>query len=231
MQSPWASWKAAVMVLTAVVGVALGAIGYHAPRLQTSIATTVAAGSGAAAPTDPKPATATGSQPVAAAAHPAATAAATSGAKTAAATGSATSATTPSAATKSAASQPAATRSASSSGSATGSASSQTAASAPGPLLSQTQYAPFAFQIYPGTPSSAASQALVGFQVSFKSLGNGKEQITIVANGQSQTASFNATDKLYFVETRMGDDGFGQDNNFGDDGFILTDAGGHIVGS
>jgi hypothetical protein len=239
MRNPQASWKAAVMVLTAVAGIALGAVGYRAPRLQTSLPGAVAAspaGTGAAtaaaaAAATPSPATASatasakqGTTPSGSTDHPATTPSAS------AAAGSGGSGATASAAGHAGAP---ATGSAAAQGggaSATGSASSQAAAAA-GPLLASTRYAPYAYQIYPGTPSAAASRALSGFQVSFKDLGDGQEQITITTvDGQTQTAHFSAADRLYFIETRMGDDGFGQDNDFGDDGFILTDAGGHIVG-
>lgn len=107
----------------------------------------------------------------------------------------------------------------------------KTAKASTGPLLSSTPYGRYAHQIYPGTMTAAAKQAMSGFRVSFQPPSGGKVKVTITtAAGQPQSASFAATDHLYFVETRLGDDGFSQDTNFGDDGFILTDSGGHIVG-
>ncbi|HEV2360026.1 MAG TPA: hypothetical protein VGZ23_20760 [bacterium] len=38
-----------------------------------------------------------------------------------------------------------------------------------------------------------------------------------------------AGNRLYFIETRMGDDGIDGETNLGDDGFVLTDADGHIL--
>ena len=236
MQSPWSSWKAGLMILIAVGGIALGAYGYHAPRLQGSLG--AGFGGAAAAGTTTLAATGGGSQAQSGSAQ-AGAAAATSQAATATQTATAK---TSSQATQTAqpaqsgkatqSSQPAqSTQSAQGSQGATSSATAS-ASKAPGQLLSSTQYGSYAYQIYPGTPSAQAQQALSGFQVSFKSLAGGKEQVTInTAGGQSQSASFQATDKLYIIETRTGDDGFGQDTNYGDDGFILTDQGGHIVGS
>lgn len=103
-------------------------------------------------------------------------------------------------------------------------------ASAPGPLLSSTRYWPAAHQVYPGTPDAAGQRALAGFQLAFQSAGAGLEKVTVTNRGGHQSATFRRTDRLYFIEGGMGDDGFGSDTNMGDDAFILTDAGGHIVG-
>jgi hypothetical protein len=102
---------------------------------------------------------------------------------------------------------------------------------APGPLLSDSIYGPYAYQLYPGTPSADTEQALSGFQVSFAPVDERTEKVTVATAEQPpQSATFPRVDKLYLIETRMGDDGFDSDNNYGDDGFVLTDGGGHIIG-
>ncbi|HKX18976.1 MAG TPA: hypothetical protein VJT33_13270, partial [bacterium] len=99
------------------------------------------------------------------------------------------------------------------------------------PLLSNTPYGAYAYQVYPGSISTDTRQALTGFQLSFRPAGSGTVEVTAaMPDGTTQTATFASTDRLYFIETRMGDDGFGGETNLGDDGFVLTDASGHIVG-
>ncbi|HET7265806.1 MAG TPA: hypothetical protein VFL28_14165 [bacterium] len=107
------------------------------------------------------------------------------------------------------------------------------AAAAPpvGPLLADTRYGAYAYQVYPGSMSTDTQQALTGFQLTFRPAGSGTVEVTAeMPDGTTQTARFASTDRLYFIETRMGDDGFGGETNLGDDGFVLTDAAGHIVG-
>lgn len=228
MPSPWVSWKAGVMILTAVAGIALAAVGYNAPAMPTSIA--IAAGgpaSSASAATDPAAAAASSGSAAAGAtqARGAASASDPAAGGAAAAGSGAAGGASPSAAAGKGGTSTGGT------GTATRSAGSAAASTAPatGPLFAQSQYAPYSYQIYPGTASAAAQQALIGFQVSFKGLGKGQEQATITAAGQSQNASFIASDRLYFIEANVGDDGFGQDTNFGDDGFILTNTAGYIT--
>jgi len=101
---------------------------------------------------------------------------------------------------------------------------------APGPLLSDSIYGPYAYQLYPGTPSADTEQALSGFQVSFAPVDERTEKVTVsTADQPPQSDTFPRGDRLYLIETRMGDDGFDGDNNYGDDGFVLTDGGGHII--
>jgi len=102
---------------------------------------------------------------------------------------------------------------------------------AAGPLLSDTPYGAYAYQVYPGSISADTEQALTGFELRFRPAGSGTVEVTAsLPDGTTQTATFPSSDRLYFIETRTGDDGFGGETNLGDDGFVLTDAGGHIVG-
>ncbi len=100
-----------------------------------------------------------------------------------------------------------------------------------GPLLSSTQFASVAYQIYPNPVSSTAQSALAGFQVSFKH-GGSQVVMTITASGTSQPPThqtYAASDRVYFIEASFGDDSGNQEFNLGDDGVIATNAQGRIV--
>ena len=118
-------------------------------------------------------------------------------------------------------------------GSSTSSSAPSTASttSTTGPLLSSTQYASFAYQVYPGPVSASAQAALAGFQVSTKQAGsNIVLTLSVAGGGQSPTTkSYPATDHVYFIEANFGDDSAGTEYNLGDDGLIATNASGHIV--
>ena len=111
---------------------------------------------------------------------------------------------------------------------------STTTASAPtqklGPLLSSTQYAPYAFEIYPGVLTAQARVATTGFHVN---VSTGPTMITVhVSVGGSsggQSSSYALGDRVYFVETSLGDDSGSSDYNLGDDGILVTDHDGRIV--
>jgi hypothetical protein len=111
---------------------------------------------------------------------------------------------------------------------------SSTTTSAPaqklGPLLSSTQYAPYAFEIYPATPSSQARLAETGFHISVTS-GPTKITVHVTVSGSSaaQNSSYALGDRVYFVETTFGDDSGDSDYNLGDDGILVTDPNGRIV--
>jgi hypothetical protein len=103
--------------------------------------------------------------------------------------------------------------------------------SAPGPLLSSSQYAPYSYQIYPGTPSSQTQLAMAGFQISVQPHG-GLVDLTVTQPGTGQPPvkqSYAAADHIYFIEASFGDDSGNSEFNLGDDGIIGTDAQGHII--
>jgi len=112
------------------------------------------------------------------------------------------------------------------------SAPSPSAAATPGPLLSSTQYAGYTYQLYPGTPSVTARQALAGFSFT-ASPSNGSVQFTLnsLAGGPPPVnkKAYPAGDHIYFVEANFGDDSGNSEYNFGDDGVVVTDASGHVV--
>lgn len=130
---------------------------------------------------------------------------------------------------------PAASRSAEGSASPSPQASrkpSPSSTKAPGPLLSSTSYGAFAHQLYPGSTSASAKLALAGFSFTTKPSGSLVLFTLSVAGGaqQPQTKSYPAGDHIYFIEASYGDDSGAADYNFSDDGVVVTDATGHVVG-
>jgi hypothetical protein len=107
--------------------------------------------------------------------------------------------------------------------------SASPAASA-GPLLSSEPYARAAFQIWPGTPGTAAKAAMTGLSVSVHKRGSGLS-VTAGVNGQQAGAphTYPGGAKVYVVEASMGDDSGSSDYNLGDDGLVVTDSKGRIV--
>ncbi len=100
-----------------------------------------------------------------------------------------------------------------------------------GPVLSSSPYAPYAYEIYPSKETASAQLALSGFKYSIHHRGS-EISINLVASGSGQSALqkvYPSSDKLYFVDTTLGDDSGGSDYSYGDDGLIATDSSGHIV--
>ena len=99
-----------------------------------------------------------------------------------------------------------------------------------GPLLSSEPYAGFAFLIWPGTMSSAAQQALSGITVSVTRQAGGIA-IRAAVTGQPLPAAqfFAGGDKVYILESNLGDDSSNLDYNLGDDGLVVTNPAGRIV--
>lgn len=98
-----------------------------------------------------------------------------------------------------------------------------------GPLLSSEPYASYAYQVWPGTPGTAARQAMAGLTISVSRQKLGIN-VKAGANGQPQTAhTYPGGARVYVVETALGDDSGNSDYNLGDDGLIVTDARGRIV--
>jgi hypothetical protein len=100
-----------------------------------------------------------------------------------------------------------------------------------GPLLSSTQYAPYAFLIYPGPESSQARLATTGFAIQVAPhAGKINLSVSVPGSGQAaQTSSFPSGDRVYFIEATLGDDSGGVEYSLGDDGVVVTNAQGYIV--
>jgi hypothetical protein len=100
-----------------------------------------------------------------------------------------------------------------------------------GPPLSSTQYASYAYRLYPGQPSPQARLATAGFHIEVTP-GPSTIKVTVsgagVTNG-SQTLTYPANDRVYFIEASFGDDSSNAEYNLGDDGLVVTDASGRIV--
>jgi hypothetical protein len=110
-------------------------------------------------------------------------------------------------------------------------ASTVAGAQAAGPLLSAMSYASRAHELYPHMTLAADDQILTGFRINLRTADAANEVVTVTGPDRTtQSATFSRADRLYFVETRLGDDGADGETNGGDDGFILTDAHGHILG-
>lgn len=98
-------------------------------------------------------------------------------------------------------------------------------------LFSTSQYAHYAYQIYPGPISGSAMSALAGFNLTTASLSNGTTQVGLTLLGSNTSAQVMVSPgyKLYFIETTFGDDGYHFETALGDDGYILVDQNGYIA--
>ena len=100
-----------------------------------------------------------------------------------------------------------------------------------GPALSSSQYAQYAYRIYPGSVSASTQQAMAGYTISTK-LSGPNVVVAVSSVGSSQAPSkrsYPAADKVYFIETSFGDDSGVTELNPGDDGLIVTNPQGLIV--
>jgi hypothetical protein len=100
-----------------------------------------------------------------------------------------------------------------------------------GPLLSSTQYASYAYQLYPGQEGSQARLATAGFDIRITP-GPGAFTVSVSATGSTQGAQNSthpANDHVYFIEASFGDDSGNSEYNYGDDGVVVTNASGRIV--
>jgi hypothetical protein len=95
----------------------------------------------------------------------------------------------------------------------------------PGPPLSSEPYASVAFQVWPGTHSTAARQAMTGLKVTVRKDGRG---LLVTAGVIGQPASpphlYVGGARVYVIEASLGDDSGNADYNLGDDGLVVTDA-------
>ncbi|HLI15976.1 MAG TPA: hypothetical protein VKV23_08005 [Acidimicrobiales bacterium] len=101
-----------------------------------------------------------------------------------------------------------------------------------GPLLSSTPYAPYAYRVYPGPLSERTKLAIAGFTFRVRVSG-GRELLSVGAPSFGQaprTTPLALGDRVYFIETTLGDDSNDADYSAGDDGVVVTDAAGHLLG-
>lgn len=99
-----------------------------------------------------------------------------------------------------------------------------------GPRLASTPYASYAYRLYPGPQSAQARSATAGFNISITP---SPAAITVRVSGvgvaKTQTLTYPAGDRVYFVEASFGDDSTNAEYNLGDDGLVVTNASGRIV--
>jgi hypothetical protein len=138
-------------------------------------------------------------------------------------------------ATATAPASPASSAAARSSPAAAGPATTSAAASAspaaspspagPGPKLSSEPYAGFSYQVWPGTLTTAARQAMTGLKITVRKQGDG---LLVTAGVIGQPASpphlYPGGTRVYVIEASLGDDAGNADYNLGDDGLVVTDA-------
>ena len=104
------------------------------------------------------------------------------------------------------------------------------ASARPGPNLRSEPYAGFAYQVWPGTPSTTARQAMTGLKITVRKQGNG---LLVMAGVIGQPASpphlYAGGTRVYVLEAALGDDSGNADYNLGDDGLVVTDAHQRVV--
>ncbi len=103
-----------------------------------------------------------------------------------------------------------------------------------GTKLADTQYMQFAYLISGDntTFDAATTNALAGFQVIKEKQADGSMKITLKAlksEYHTQVYTVMPGQKLYFIETSLGDDRDNQEYSYGDDTAVLVDANGYII--
>lgn len=108
--------------------------------------------------------------------------------------------------------------------------SSAAGPAAAGPKLSSQAYASYAFRVWPGPVSQAASTAATGLVIKVHRHGSGITVAASVAGQPPATPKFYAAGAtVYVIEAALGDDSGNTDYNLGDDGLVVTDTQGRIV--
>jgi hypothetical protein len=116
-------------------------------------------------------------------------------------------------------------RSASATAAPTASPAAPARSAQPGPKLSSEPYAGFAFQVWPGTLSTAARQAMTGLKITVRKQGDGLLVTAgVIGQGVSPPHLYAGGTRVYVLEASLGDDSGNADYNLGDDGLVVTDA-------
>ncbi len=108
------------------------------------------------------------------------------------------------------------------------------AASTSGPVkLANSQYASYAYLIYPN--SSKNNYVAAGFNITINNLNNGSVKVTIAAlgnTGSNTNFTFPANYELYYIDQSIGDDAPpSSDYVAADDHVVLVNSSGYIVGN
>jgi hypothetical protein len=110
-----------------------------------------------------------------------------------------------------------------------GSASPSAAA---GPALSSEPFASYAYQVWPGPLSADARLAMAGFGLKVTRQANGIT-VTAVQDGEKMTSAshfYPGGAKVYVLDSNLGDEGGSVDYNVTDDGLVVTNAQGQVLG-
>jgi hypothetical protein len=99
-------------------------------------------------------------------------------------------------------------------------------------LFSSTPYYNYAYLISTANISNGAKAALSGFNLSETKLSNGTSEykITLSATGASQVLYLKKGYNLYMIEASYGDDGLGNEYSISDDGFVVVNQSGYLLG-
>ena len=111
-----------------------------------------------------------------------------------------------------------------------GGAPAQSQAAPVGPMLRSESFAPYAFLVWPGPRSAAATTAMTGLSIAVHPTGSGiSVRAGVVSQQQAPARSYVGGARVYVVEASLGDEAGNSDYNLGDDGVVVTDAHGRIV--
>ncbi len=99
-----------------------------------------------------------------------------------------------------------------------------------GPTLRSESFATYAFLVWPGPENAAAKAAMTGLSIAVRRTGSGiSVRAGVTSQGPAPAHSYVGGARVYVVEASMGDEAGNTDYNLGDDGVVVTDAGGRIV--
>ena len=101
-----------------------------------------------------------------------------------------------------------------------------------GPLLAAEPYASYAYQVWPGTVSADGRLALDGFSLTVTRKAGGIT-VNAIQDGEKMTGAshfYPGGAKVYIVDSSLGDEGGSVDYNLADDGLVVTNAQGQVLG-
>lgn len=109
---------------------------------------------------------------------------------------------------------------------------SQTNGSSQPQLFENSVYKPYAYLISTDRIDASTQQALSGFKLERQNNSDGSQTITLKALDPSyadQSYAVKPGEKLYFIETSLGDDPDNHELSLSDDSAILVNAQGYII--
>jgi hypothetical protein len=96
--------------------------------------------------------------------------------------------------------------------------------------LVNSQYASISYKIFPGPQSAQSLKALIGIEMSNITISNGTKIELSMNNNPISNVYVPKNDSLYFIEASYGDDFGSYEGSLGDDGIILVNSSGYIIG-